>query len=95
MHHGRDDAVQILRLDVETFRRAAEQDGQRIARFALFLDQAGQGGFLAGDDGLLVREIQVGGHAGHHLGLDHGQDALGGVDVLAGDGDALARGAGR
>ena len=91
LHHGRDDAVQILRLDVEAFRRAAQQDGQRIARFALLLDQAGQARLLGGDHRLFLGEIEVGRHAVGHLGLDHGQDALGGVDILARDGDALAR----
>ena len=45
----RHDAVQILRLDVEAFRSAAQQNGQRVARFALLFHQAGQARFLGGD----------------------------------------------
>ncbi len=87
---GRHDAVQILRLDVIAFRRAAQQDGQRIARFLFGFDQAGQGGFLLRHDRFLFRQVQVGGHAAVHLGLGDGQNALGGGDVGIGDGDAFA-----
>ena len=93
LHHGRDDAVQILRLDVETFRRAAEKDGQRIARFAFLLDQ----GRAGAPPGSATRPVALARSRLEDtplvtLASDHGQDALGGVDILAGDGDALARG---
>ena len=91
LYRRRDDAVQILGLDVETFGRAAEQDRQRVTRFAFLFDQTGQAGFLSGDQRLFLGEVQIGGHAIGHLGLDHDQDALGGVDILAGDDDAFAR----
>ena len=88
---GRHEAVQILRLDVETFGRLAEQNSQGIAGFAFLLDQAGQARFLGGDHRLFLGQIQIGRHAIGHFGLHDGENALGGLNVLAGDDDAFAR----
>ena len=47
--------------------------------------------FDLGQDRALLREIEIGGHAVRDLGLDDLEDALRRIDVVLGDGDAVAQ----
>ena len=94
-HAGRDqrqcDAVEVLRLDVETFRRPAEQDGERVLRFGFLLLEHGDVGFLLGYERLFLRQIELRGDAVLKLRLGDHQDALGVFDVLLRERHALAQ----
>ena len=76
---------------IEAFRRVGEQHGQRIARFAFLFLEGGNLRLLSGHLRLLLRQIEARGHAVRHLGFGDVQNAVGRVDIVHGDGDALAQ----
>ena len=88
---GRDNSVEIERLHIEAFGRAAQKDRQRVARFTLLFLQRRNRGFLRCDLGPLLRQFEVRRYAVRHLRFGDRQYSSRSLDVLFGDRDALTK----
>ena len=76
------DALEFLRLYIETFRRSPQQNGKREQSFVLLLLKHGNVCFLLRDERLFLREVQLRRHTVRQLRLRDHQNALGVLDIL-------------
>jgi hypothetical protein len=89
-HHRRKNLFQIGIGDIETFRWATQQHGERIERLLLRRLQRRQLCLRQFQLRLFARKVEMRGGTGLHAQLDHFQDGVDGVDVLVLDGNAAA-----